>query len=326
MIITCASCLTKYRLDDSRISPKGSKVRCSRCQHVFYVVPPPETKEEVVEDFESFAKYHEELIGPEQKGKEVSPPEEEEKKEEEKKEKRETEVIEEEEEKFLFSEKPPLEKREEVTPQEISEEKEAEARRIEPVEVIEEGRKVRRERKSSLRFFGLIVIIVLLVFGLFTLWTEMESGGKLSPYLEYPVKKITDFWNQIWGTEREGLVVRDLNGYEEKIGEVSLFIIEGKVDNQSRQDRRHIRVKVVIFDQEKSRVAEKETLCGRLLPRGEWKALPPEFFQGEMIIKPKTPEEMISPSGKSIPFMVVFKDLPPQAKEFKVEITEAPSL
>jgi hypothetical protein len=35
---------------------------------------------------------------------------------------------------------------------------------------------------------------------------------------------------------------------------------------------------------------------------------------------------MITPSGKAIPFMIVFKDLPTQAKEFKVEIVEAPSL
>ena len=67
MIVTCASCLTKYQLDDSRISEKGAKVRCSRCKHVFYVVPPPETKEEVAENFESFAKFHEELIGKDQK-------------------------------------------------------------------------------------------------------------------------------------------------------------------------------------------------------------------------------------------------------------------
>jgi len=67
MIITCASCLTKYRLDDSRIPEKGAKVRCSRCKHVFYVVPPPETKEEILEDLESFEKFHEGLMEPEKK-------------------------------------------------------------------------------------------------------------------------------------------------------------------------------------------------------------------------------------------------------------------
>jgi hypothetical protein len=35
---------------------------------------------------------------------------------------------------------------------------------------------------------------------------------------------------------------------------------------------------------------------------------------------------MIIPSGKDAPFMVIFKDLSGQAKEFKVEISEAPKL
>ena len=83
MLVTYASCLTKYHLDDSKISEKGAKVRCSRCKHIFYLVKPPDTQEEVAEDFESFAKYHEELIGPEQKASGISLSEEEEEKERE---------------------------------------------------------------------------------------------------------------------------------------------------------------------------------------------------------------------------------------------------
>src|SRR4030043_2133707 len=106
MIVTCASCLTKYQIDDSRISEKGVKVRCSRCKHEFYVVLPPETKEEVTENFESFAKYHEELIVKEPKGVDISFPEEEEEKE------KEAAPMGGEggEEKFLFSDQTPTEK------------------------------------------------------------------------------------------------------------------------------------------------------------------------------------------------------------------------
>ena len=102
MIITCASCLTKFNLDDARIQAKGVKVRCSRCKHVFYVVPPPETQEEIIEGFETFAKYHEELMGPGEK-KVEAPPEAKVKKEE--REPMEARAPEEEEEAFLFSEK-----------------------------------------------------------------------------------------------------------------------------------------------------------------------------------------------------------------------------
>jgi hypothetical protein len=45
-----------------------------------------------------------------------------------------------------------------------------------------------------------------------------------------------------------------------------------------------------------------------------------------MVVRPKTENEMIVPPGKTIPFMVIFKNLSSQAKEFQVEIAEAPNL
>ncbi|MDI6762013.1 MAG: DUF3426 domain-containing protein [Thermodesulfobacteriota bacterium] len=322
MIVTCASCLTKYQLDDSKISEKGAKVRCSRCKHVFYVVLPPETKEEVTENFESFAKYHEELMGPDQRGVGISTPEEEEERGKEAAPKE----GEEEEEKFLFSDQTPAEKVEPFSLPEFEEEAETEIREAKPKKTAIDQWKMRGERRRPSRLFALVVVIAILIFGLFYLWAEMESGGKLSSYLENPIKKVTQLWEKVWGAEKEGLVVKDLTGYEEKVEEFPLYIIEGKVDNQSQKTKKLIKVKVVIFDQNRMKVTEKETLCGRTIGRGELKNLPSDFFSGEMIIQPKTEKEMIAPSGKAVPFVVVFKDLPAQAKEFKVEIVEAPSL
>ena len=37
MIITCESCKTRFRLDPRLIKGLSTKVRCSRCQHVFFV-------------------------------------------------------------------------------------------------------------------------------------------------------------------------------------------------------------------------------------------------------------------------------------------------
>ena len=317
MIITCASCLTKFHLDESRISDKGTKVRCSRCQHVFYVTPPPETKEEIIEDFESFAKYHKELIEPGQNEKEVKIPT---PLKVEKRGRVPEEEEGEEEETRLFSEKVPTGKVEETFHAEPVGEERPE------VEVSKPKRMVRKERRRPSLFFIILVILVLFVFGFFYLWTQ--SGTSPTPYsfLEYPIQKITHLWQQIWGSEKEGLIVRDLNGYDEKIGEVPLFVIEGKVDNQSRLTKKHIKIKVAIFDQKKAKLAEKETICGRIIGREELKNLPGPFFKGEMVIRPKTEKEMIAPPGKAIPFMVIFKNLSTQAKEFQVEIVEAPTL
>ncbi len=39
MIIQCEKCLTTYHLDQQLIEPFGSKVRCSRCGHIFWIEP-----------------------------------------------------------------------------------------------------------------------------------------------------------------------------------------------------------------------------------------------------------------------------------------------
>jgi len=37
MIIKCEKCQTKFRLDDSKVTDRGVKVRCTKCKHVFRV-------------------------------------------------------------------------------------------------------------------------------------------------------------------------------------------------------------------------------------------------------------------------------------------------
>lgn len=310
MIVTCASCLTKYNLDDSRIPLKGVKVRCSRCKHVFYVVPPPETREEIIEDFESFAKYHEELMGPSPKEEEVSESPEGVKEEE----------IHEEEEKTLFAEKPPEERVEPIGPILPSEEERPEAKPTYP------RRRVRKMGWIPSRFFILIIILILLVLGLFYAWTEMGAGGKLFPLIETPFKKVSALWDQIWGLEKEGLLVGDLNRYDERVGDTSIFVIEGKVKNQSKYIKKHIKVKVLIFDQNRNMVASQEVVCGRSIGREALRNLLLSPSKEEIVIHPQTVKEKEVPPGKAVPFMVVFKNIPEEAKEFKVEIIEAPSL
>lgn len=50
MIIQCDKCATKFRLDESRITGNGVKVRCTKCQNVFIVTPPPPADEVQLEE------------------------------------------------------------------------------------------------------------------------------------------------------------------------------------------------------------------------------------------------------------------------------------
>jgi len=330
MIITCASCLTKFNLDDSQIQAKGIKVRCSRCKHIFYVVPPPETKEEMIEDAESFAKYHADLMEAGEKKAEVPPKEGVQK---------DVAVPEEEEDTTsLFSEKALVEEAEGMTlPRKVEEsappEKTEELIFEEPRRVEREEDKpsrpkstVRAEKRGLLRLLPLFIVLILLVFGIFYVWSELSMGGRLSSYLEDPVKRVTELWDQVWGKEKEDLNVEDLSRYDEKVEDLTLFVIEGKVKNQSKFTKKYIKIRIIIFDEEKLKVAEQDAICGRVINREELKNQPPEFFKGDMMIKPQTEQEMVTPSGKTAPFMVIFKDLPSRAKDFKYEIIEAPNL
>ena len=40
MIITCKSCQTLFRVEDSLVKPGGTKVKCNKCRQVFTAFPP----------------------------------------------------------------------------------------------------------------------------------------------------------------------------------------------------------------------------------------------------------------------------------------------
>ena len=55
MIIKCEQCQTKFRLDDSKVTDKGVKVRCAKCKHVFTVQNElPKTEQPEQSEFSSF--------------------------------------------------------------------------------------------------------------------------------------------------------------------------------------------------------------------------------------------------------------------------------
>jgi len=185
---------------------------------------------------------------------------------------------------------------------------------------------LRTEKRGALRFLPLMIVLVLLILGFFYVWSELSSGGRLASYLDYSMKKMNDLWSQLWGVEKEDLNIGDLTRYDEQVGDQPLFIIEGKVKNQSKFSKKYVKVRITIFDEDKAKVAEQDAICGRIISREELKNQPPEFFQGDMMIKPQTEQEMVVPPGKTVPFMVIIKDLSSRAKDFKYEIVEAPNL
>lgn len=54
MIITCEECQARFRLADEKLKAGGTKVRCSKCRHVFTVMPPEPEPAEATVDFGAF--------------------------------------------------------------------------------------------------------------------------------------------------------------------------------------------------------------------------------------------------------------------------------
>lgn len=47
MIVQCPDCVSRFRLADDKLKAEGTKVRCSRCQKIFTVMPPNDSQSDV---------------------------------------------------------------------------------------------------------------------------------------------------------------------------------------------------------------------------------------------------------------------------------------
>ena len=45
MIVKCEQCQTRFKIPDEKVSEKGVKVRCTKCQNTFRVTRPPASAE-----------------------------------------------------------------------------------------------------------------------------------------------------------------------------------------------------------------------------------------------------------------------------------------
>jgi len=50
LIVRCAKCETRFKLDETRLPARGARVRCSRCKNAFFVTPPQANQAAVVQE------------------------------------------------------------------------------------------------------------------------------------------------------------------------------------------------------------------------------------------------------------------------------------
>lgn len=360
MIIVCPECSTKFNVDSDRIPDKGTKVRCARCKHVFLVEKPLQPELPVLEEVEisqeetvpdesfsetaaekpdfSYDKFQELDSSPtkdetftfgaeegaEDEGFFSDNPE------------VETTADSTVEEDFTFSESAeepvstiekvivPEDDKEEAAVDVSAETAEKVASEItvdeEPVAESELPAKPVPEKKggpvsSIIRILLLLILGILIIGGVFVYMNGTDQLNQtiqqiFGQQIDRPVQT-----GQITLAELEGKFIQN-----EQDGE--LFLIRGEAINNFTESRAGIQVKGVIFDQNGQPLLQKTVFCGNSID--DEKLLTLSFLELEKIMANQFGNELSNmkiESKQSIPFAIVFKDLPQNLSEFSVKVT-----
>lgn len=335
MIIECEKCRTKFNLDESLLKKTGSKVRCSICKHVFTAFP-----------VEAELQIEEILAEPVEEPKPTPPAETEVKPPEEPPEevvqgtdfsKTMIQEYDEQIEPISIEDLPIFDEDEDF---EMEKEERGEIRTAmgrakqvekqvvaqdewEKEEVVEEPRipvrpqpVVKKKRRTGLRMALLLVLLVIAAAVGLSIKYKPDLLSNYVPFLKKtPPKK------QAFDVGNKRLSFKDLSGSfvnSPKAGK--LFVVKGWVTNKYPDRRSFIRIRSNILDSKRAAVSSKVVFAGHPLTDKELKSLSVEEIHkrlSDKLGKNKMNTNVLPNS--SIPFVVIFNNLPEDMSEFTVE-------
>jgi len=168
------------------------------------------------------------------------------------------------------------------------------------------------------------LVLVLLAGGAFGAYTLLRSFDVKIPFLE-SLTGAPESTAIEPGNLRITLVAHLIKGeFVENSVAGSLFVIKGKVRNDYPEARNFIMVKGVIYTKDGKPVKKKKIYCGNLLSDSDLQALDKATIDKRL--RNKFGDERSNfkiPSGKVVPFVVVFSDLPQELGEFSVEVVSS---
>ena len=330
MIIECEECNSKFNLDKNLIKKEGSKVRCSVCKNVFTAYPPepaimeepsldeimdedlretmaldspPVLKEKVPEsDVEEmdldFDQAFEDAI--EEDVQAISP----------------DEIPDSEEEDDIdFAEtldrKPAVE--EGVEREEADEEVPEKPKGA--VETIIAPPVERKPRRSRVGLIVLVIIILLLGGGVAVFFLAPDRIPDSLSFLK-PAKQA-----EISETDIRRLSLKSVGGYfieSSKAGQ--LFVIKGTVTNHNPKSRSFILIKGSLLDDKGKAVGSKMAYAGNTFTEKQIKEMPLEEINKGLKNRfgKKRVNVNVRPQS-TVPFMILFENLPENMSEFTVE-------
>jgi predicted Zn finger-like uncharacterized protein len=316
MIVVCEACRSKFNMDEDLIKEGGSKVRCSVCKKVFTVYPPePESPEEQDLTSSPDKEALEETvaldsppdldgIGPDQDAETG----------EGAFDKALEEALEQEIEEAPVEESPGqlhVEEGAAGLEDEKTERLVQETADEEPSPGAVPAKKVPRGSKILL-----IILLIVLAFIIGALALFFFAPGLLPLKSVEPVKK-----EEVTDTSVRRLSFKDVSGSfvpSNKLGQ--LFVIRGEVVNENMRARSFILLKGSIYDGEGNRVRQKLIYAGNTFDEDQLRELSMEEIDMELKKESgqKNRNVNIQPMS-SVPFMIVFENLPDNVGEFEVE-------
>ncbi len=285
MIVTCEKCSAQFNLNENMIREEGSKVRCSKCRHVFTVFPPSK-EPDVFFDENGPDEGLEETISLD------SPPSP-------------SDMKKVEESDDLFD----------LGFEEVLQESDVPFDEIQkPSETGTRSRQKKEDRYGLLLIIPIIIVIILLgfltVFYIAPRLLPDSNSEKTSP----PQEETADAGNlRLEFGELEGKFL-----FTNKAG--NLFIIKGEIINNYSDSRRHILVKATIEDINKMAVANKSAYAGNIFSDNQLKEMTMEEIDLKLKNKAGMGEvNMNVKPGETVPFMIIFLNLPDNLGDFEVE-------
>jgi predicted Zn finger-like uncharacterized protein len=307
MIVQCEKCGTKYNIDETKVKPGETKVRCTQCQHVF-TVPHPLTlnerdifgeTEEKAED--AFMKEWAQDVSPQppQEPRQPAPP-----------------AADQSAPPRAFV--PPTAEEplagtgtpaQEIPPDETP----SSEQEIFPASPVPVGEAPARKAHKMSTTFLLAILLIVIVFVAFYFWTKK---GVSIPAFEYVYEKI---YTLMEGEEAEKVFIVNMKGSEYALDGGKVFAIQGKVANRSEETKQLVKLKGTLFDKVGKEVATSTGFCGVTISDEEirnstYESLRSSFgFIGAGRARPV-------PSQQNLPFTIIFFSPPEGASDFRVDI------
>ncbi len=336
MIIECERCHTKFNLDENLLKETGSKVRCSICKHIFTAFPP---KPEIEIEKDSTERLEEqEIVPPEEAPKEegvvpdvdktiVTEAVEGLRQEEEGIEAISFEDIsqldsglikeEEEEVKIDVDVAEAMERAARIEEEILAREEEEKGEKIEETEKPAKTRPIIKKRRRSKLWITILLIVLLLVGAAAALIVfKPDFLPESLPLFKKHLSK-----EQVFDMGNKRLSFKDLNGSFVNLKKAGkLFLVKGLVVNNYPDKRNYIRIKSNILDSKSKVVKSKIAFAGNPINDKELQSLSIEEINKRLMNKfGKNKINTNILPGSSIPFMIIFSDLPEDISEFTVE-------